>query len=321
MKKLFWIAAVGAVAYGVNHPSLLTSYAKNKVSDTITQKANQVFEKATQEYLPSTAKGSRSTQGTADPYADLVGRETDYPRIPEAGQGTPRNACPGHEGLLAGMEPKIARHIADRSDYTVLCNSQYVNASIGATKTGFWSAWRLDKEGIERTRGLRREDSFRPDERLPENARASLEDYRGSGYDRGHIFPNADGNSVQSRSESYLLSNIFPQSAAHNQEMWNELEQRTRKLAIRNGEIYVVTGVAFLGKKAAQIGNTGLYVPSHVYKAVYIPSKDKAAACLSVNAAAAKCRWVNIEELTQITGTNPFPALLGTMAAKTVFSW
>ena len=46
MKKLFWIAAVGAVAYGVNHPSLLTSYAKNKVSDTITQTANQVFEKA-----------------------------------------------------------------------------------------------------------------------------------------------------------------------------------------------------------------------------------------------------------------------------------
>ena len=311
--KYLLLVLLGAVAYQFKspHPSL------SGKADLVELGAQNISQ--TDTHAPS-YPSSRSTQGTADPYADLVGIEANY-RVPEAGLGAPSQACPQHEGLLDGREPQTTPKIASRSDYTVLCNTQYVNASLGATKTGFWSAWRLSREGIERSRGIRREDSFRPDDRLPTSYQPSLEDYRGSGLDRGHIFPNGDGYSAESRAESFVLSNVFPQSAAHNQGMWNDLEQRTRKLALRHGEVYVVTGVAFIGDHIAQIGHTGLYVPPYVYKAVYIPAQHKASACLSVNAAAGRCRWVSIEELTQFTGTNPFPALDGTEAAASVFPW
>ena len=311
--KYFLLALLGAVAYQFKSPYPTLPGKVNLVE----QAAQTVFQTDIKDLAyPSV----RSTQGTADPYADWVGIKVNY-RVPEAGLGEPRQACPQHEGLLDGREPQATPQIASRSDYTVLCNTQYVNASLGATKTGFWSAWRLSREGIERSRGIRREDSFRPDDRLPTSYQPSLEDYRGSGLDRGHIFPNGDGYSSESRAESFVLSNVFPQSAAHNQGMWNELEQRTRKLALRHGEIYVVTGVAFIGEKVVQIGHTGLYIPPYVYKAVYIPAQHKASACLSVNAAAGSCRWVSIKELTQLTGTNPFPSLNNTSAENSVFSW
>ena len=43
-----------------------------------------------------------------------------------------------------------------------------------------------DPEGVERS------DNFRPDYRVPQMFRADLVDFKGSGYDRGHLVPSAN---------------------------------------------------------------------------------------------------------------------------------
>lgn len=230
----------------------------------------------------------------------------------------PGGAC-RQAGFLGGKEPSVPAKMSEQK-YRILCNSQFATGYSGITKTGIWSAWTLEADEIRRTKGMKREDSFREDERLPSNERATLSDYRGSGFDRGHIFPNADSENRQAQFDSFRLSNMFPQVPEHNRGMWSELEQRTRKLALKHGKIHVVTGVAFKGRQLQRLGRSGPFVPSHVFKAVYLPDTGKASACVSENAKNAHCDWVSVAELETRTGINPFPALQG-MAKNSRFKW
>ena len=50
-------------------------------------------------------------------------------------------------------------------------------------------------------------------------------------------------------------------------------------------------------------------VPTHIFKAVYDPKRNQAAAYLVENAAGDQWRSVSIAELQQITGIDPFPGL------------
>ncbi len=86
-------------------------------------------------------------------------------------------------------------------------------------------------------------DNFRADVRLPYRFRASLAAYKNSGYDRGHLVASA--NSVLSHienSETFLLSNMSPQTAEFNRKIWGKLEDEVRKLNNREDvlETYVL---------------------------------------------------------------------------------
>ena len=110
-----------------------------------------------------------------------------------------------------------------------------------------------------------REDDFRADERLPLNARADLSDYRGSGYDRGHLAPAADFKySPTAMSNSFLLSNIAPQEPSFNQQAWNGLEDATRACAKQTGKLTVITGT--LGKSGSLNGRGRVTIPASFFK-------------------------------------------------------
>ena len=96
--------------------------------------------------------------------------------------------------------------------------------------------------------GFDRLDNFRPDYRIPENFRADLVDYTGSGYDRGHLIASADKTVTElQNSETFLLSNMTPQKPEFNREIWGELEQRVRALNNKSStfETYVICGPIF----------------------------------------------------------------------------
>lgn len=99
-----------------------------------------------------------------------------------------------------------------------------------------------DKEDLPRA------DDFRPDYRIPEMFRADLADYTGSGYDRGHLVASADQRETElQNSETFLLSNMCPQTPQFNRDIWKKLEVAVRELNDHEDifETYVISGPIF----------------------------------------------------------------------------
>jgi endonuclease G len=73
---------------------------------------------------------------------------------------------------------------------------------------------------------------FRPDDRLPKDwPRVTPSDYTGSGFDRGHMSPNADRyGSREAADATFLMTNITPQTGDLNRGPWQKLEAYLRTL-------------------------------------------------------------------------------------------
>ncbi|MGB3852683.1 MAG: DNA/RNA non-specific endonuclease [Tunicatimonas sp.] len=126
-----------------------------------------------------------------------------------------------------------------------------------------WVAYELTPEEV--AVNLDREGNFREDP-LVATGSASLEDYRRSGYDRGHLAPVGDMNfDPVAMEESFYLSNISPQKRAFNGGIWSRLENQVRNWAADRGGLYVVTGPV-LGQAQRTIGKNQVTVPNYFYK-------------------------------------------------------
>ncbi|XP_071801761.1 endonuclease G, mitochondrial-like [Asterias amurensis] len=103
------------------------------------------------------------------------------------------------------------------------------------------------------------------------------EDYRGSGYDRGHMAAAANHRRSDGvMQQTFLLSNVSPQiGEGFNRGIWNELEKYVRTLTKKYAKVYVCTGPLYLPYKEQQrtfvkyevIGNS-VAVPTHFFKII-----------------------------------------------------
>ncbi|MDH3892078.1 MAG: DNA/RNA non-specific endonuclease [candidate division Zixibacteria bacterium] len=117
--------------------------------------------------------------------------------------------------------------------------------------------------------------SWKPDTALPEWAQAKDDDYKYTGFDRGHMAPaGCFERSVAARKATYVLSNACPQTRYLNRGRWRVLEEEIRQHVGIMGEAWVFTGTLFLdtsgfndGMPPDTIGN-GVGVPSHCFKAI-----------------------------------------------------
>jgi endonuclease G len=132
-----------------------------------------------------------------------------------------------------------------------------------------WVSWQLTEGWLG---SVDRSNDFRPDPDLPENCYATRpNDYRGSGYDKGHMIPSADrSNTSEDNSATFLMSNIIPQSPANNRQVWRELEEYCRDLVKQGKELYIIAGGE--GKQES-IGRGKVTVPSYTWKAVLVLDK------------------------------------------------
>ncbi len=134
-----------------------------------------------------------------------------------------------------------------------------------------WSAYKLSKDELKKTTD--RTNDFRPDPKITTGS-STLADYKGSGYDRGHLTPAADMSFDKSAmSETFYMSNMSPQAPQFNRGIWQQLEAQVRTWAKKFGTIYVVSG-PILEKNAkdyATIGKSKVVIPQYYYKAVLIP--------------------------------------------------
>src|SRR5450759_379891 len=157
-----------------------------------------------------------------------------------------------------------------------------------------------------------RKDEFRPDPMVSTGS-AQLSDYRGSGYDRGHLCPAADMKlNATSMSETFFLSNMSPQDPSFNRGIWESLEATVRSWAITEGMIYVVTAGVLTSNKG-KIGASGVTVPQYYYKVIYAPKgQGKMIALVLPNEKGTKQLpeyVVSVDSVESITGIDFFPAL------------
>jgi len=112
-----------------------------------------------------------------------------------------------------------------------------------------------------------RSDNFRIDPEIPTGS-ATPDDYKRSGYDRGHLLPAADMSwSPEAMSLTFLMSNMSPQEPSFNRGIWKKLEARVREWAVEDGLIYVVTGPV-LEDGLPEIGTDRVSVPRYFYKVI-----------------------------------------------------
>ena len=130
-----------------------------------------------------------------------------------------------------------------------------------------------------------RADDFSTDPLFPENLQARDDDYTNRGYDRGHIVPAADFNQDQTlKDETFLVTNIAPQTPRLNQGPWKKLEDRIRGLVedsaatatIVTGTIYGRLSSGTLVAKYKSERDVTIAVPSYFYKVVYTEVNDRA---------------------------------------------
>jgi endonuclease G, mitochondrial len=129
-----------------------------------------------------------------------------------------------------------------------------------------WVAYLLTRSMI--TGKSERTENFRPDPAVPSGS-AQLEDYKNSGFDRGHLCPAGDMTfSDQAMSETFYLSNMSPQVPAFNRGIWKSLETLVRGWAGEYDSIYIVSG-GILKESKDTIGSDRVTVPSKYYKVIY----------------------------------------------------
>ena len=142
-------------------------------------------------------------------------------------------------------------------------------------------------------------------------ASATNNDYKGSGYDKGHLCPAADmKHSREAMAATFQMWNISPQEPSFNRGRWADLEELVRGYVESPADtIFVVTGPVFLCNKGS-IGE-GVTVPGLYYKVVFCPRRGGMAFLLPNQKCPAPPRsWrVSIDLVEALSGIDFFPQL------------
>jgi endonuclease G, mitochondrial len=210
-------------------------------------------------------------------------------------------ACPQH--FLNGEAPDFVNRKLSAQSQEV-CYSGFAVIHSGVTRTPLISAEHLTRARL--AQHVKRQGSFHPDPNIPSSDRAELQDYAQSGYDRGHMAPARDMTDAKSMAESFTLANVVPQNPNNNQNLWEGIEAGVRDLDAGSGELYVVTGPIFYAAKLERINNR-VTVPTYIFKAVYDPSRNRAAAYLVKNENGKNYVRISIPELEKLSGVAVFP--------------
>lgn len=144
---------------------------------------------------------------------------------------------------------------------------------------------------------------------------AMREDYRDSGWTKGHMAPAADFSwDDDAMDETFRFVNCCPQDETLNRKDWQYLEKKVRNWAEDYGKVWVVSGPIIGDNIHGTIGDRNVVVPDQFFKAVMVQVKGKyhSIAFIMGNDAnryyLADCA-LTVNELESITGIDFFPNL------------
>ncbi len=191
-----------------------------------------------------------------------------------------------------------------------LCYEAFAVLHDGVSRTPLYVAQRLTRRSIEDA-DERRADRFFADARLPSGERAELDDYKRSGYSRGHMAPAGDMPTPTAMAQSFSLANMVPQNIQHNGGPWSKIEQDTRQYVLRaKGDVYVITGPVFT-ESSPTIGRNAVKVPTYLYKLVYDATTQRAWAHWQANREGERVSPpISYQELVKRTGIEFLPKVV-----------
>lgn len=213
--------------------------------------------------------------------------------------------------LFAYSAPPVIQH-QEESQTRSICYSSFAVLHSGKSRTPIYVAERLNIELLLDARNNQRTNKFFADARLPRAERSELEDYQGSGFDRGHMAPAADMATDESMAQSFSLANMVPQAPINNRKAWAGIEKATRKYVMRaKGDVYVITGPVF-DIHPRTIGSNHIWVPRYLFKLVYDASSNRAWAHWLENSDGARVeKPISYAELVFRTGIDFLPRYHG----------
>ena len=216
-------------------------------------------------------------------------------------------ACP--QFFTKSQPPKVAPNPANRA----LCYDAFAILHSGESKTAVYVAQKLNRALVEDA-NEKRKDKFFSDARLPAAERATLKDYKGSGWSKGHMAPAGDMPTVQAMAQSFSLANMVPQAAKHNGGAWAKtVEQATRHYAARaRGDVFVITGPVYEPSISASpgIGPGQVRVPKYLFKLVYDEERNRAWAHWHLNDDSTHgSKPISYAELVRRTGITFLPGV------------
>ena len=144
---------------------------------------------------------------------------------------------------------------------------------------------------------------------------ATNEDYRGSGWSRGHMARHQDMKwSVQAALESDYYTNICPQDAKMNNGLWKKIENKARKIALNYDSVNIVCGPIFVDTAYGTLGSNKVPIPDYFFKTflIYTNGEYHSIAFLCPNnddKRAIDQFALTVNEIEKLTGLDLYPHL------------
>jgi endonuclease G len=198
---------------------------------------------------------------------------------------------------------------------TIIAHNHFILSYHETYEQAEWVAYTLKKEHL--TYDDRERPYYIEDPKVKSKS-ADWRNYRGSGFDRGHLCPAGDRRfSEYAYNETFYTSNISPQDRDFNAGVWNRLEMQTRAWCKRYGTLFVVTA-GILENGLDEIGEEDVAVPRYFYKIVARGNEKniKIAAFLIPNyesQASLREFLVPVDKIEQLTGIDFFKQLPDSM--------
>ena len=317
---VIWLVALLCIVCLLYEP-LARRAGVDTEKEGITALLDKLSERAAQDTLPgsgavaqdasSPVVGTETGSLSAAAGAPSGDRKTSVAKASSSSSSTASAApaaMPSGEALLrpAPMKKGTPEKILRRRGYITSYNSY--------TKLPNWVAWELNAERLVERES--RTDDFLPDPDLPPAEAVTTDDYKRSGWDRGHMCPAGDNRwNWRAMQESFYMTNICPQHHNLNRGDWKELEEACRAWAQCEESIYIVCGPVFYNQKHRTIGREHIVtVPEAFFKVVLCTGapQPKAIGFIFKNTAGNNRldKYVNsVDEVERITGIDFFPVL------------
>ena len=178
-------------------------------------------------------------------------------------------------------------------------------------RQAIWVSYQLTAEQLKKRR-VRRMNSFMADPAIS-MAPVQPEEYRATGFDRGHLVPAADmAHDQLPMRHSFFMSNISPQLPGCNRGVWKRIETMTRKIAAKEQTILVICGPLFPESPQMML-NTDIPIPSGFFKVILdLTPPMKMIGFIVPNRSARnhlKSFVVTVDQVEEITGMDFFSRL------------